>query len=90
MKNNVLLIGLNAEIFTESPLMRYLVYGCFLIFLLVSCSADQDEEPSAIDEAVKETADEMVKHIKEPIDKAEALKVIEEERTRKLDEQVQQ
>lgn len=62
-----------------------------LLVLLVSCSSDEgiDDEQSAIDQAVQKTADKAVQYIQEPIDKAEAVKVIEEERTSKLEEQVQ-
>lgn len=62
-----------------------------LLVLLVSCSSDEgmDDDQSAIDQAVQKTADKAVQYIQEPIDKAEAVKVIEEERTSKLEEQVQ-
>lgn len=76
------------KLYGESFSMRCLVCIFLMSVLLVSCSSDQ-EEKSAIDRAVQETADKAVKYIKEPIDKAEAIKGVEEERTRKLEEQVQ-
>ena len=61
------------------------------VFLLISCSSDDgaDGEESVVDQAVQKTADKAVRYIQEPIDKAQAVKVSEEERMRKLDEQVQ-
>lgn len=60
------------------------------LVLLVSCSSDEaaDDKPSAIDQAVQKTADTAVRYIKDPIEKAEAVKTVEEDRTRKLEEQV--
>ena len=71
--------------------MRILLIG-LMFALMVSCSSDEgtDDEQSKIDQAVQKTADKAVRYIKEPIDKAEAVKEIEEERTTKLEEQVQQ
>lgn len=68
-----------------------ILLASLLLVLMVSCSSDDtaDDEQSVIDEAVQKTADKAVKYIKEPINKAEAVKVVEEERTRKLEEQVQ-
>ncbi len=71
--------------------MRYL-FICLLTFsLLSSCSGDQDkkEEESSIDRATKDVADKIVDHIKTPIEKAEAVKDIEEERTEQYKKQVQ-
>lgn len=67
------------------------VFIALSVVLLISCSSEDgaDSEESVIDQAVQNTADKAVRYIKEPIEKAEAVKVIEEERTRKLDEQVQ-
>lgn len=76
------------KLYMESFSMRYFVFICLITVLLTSCSSDQDEE-STIDRAVQKTADKAVKYIQEPIDKAEAIKEVEEERTRKLEEQVQ-
>ena len=60
------------------------------LVLLVSCSSDEaaDDKQSAIDQAVQKTADTAVRYIKDPIEKAEAVKTVEEDRTRKLEEQV--
>ncbi len=71
-------------------LMKIFLAGMLLV-LMVSCSSDDSakEEQSAIDRAVQKTADKAVRYIKEPINKAEAVKTVEEERTRKLEEQVQ-
>lgn len=60
------------------------------LILLVSCSSDEaaDDKQSAIDQAVQKTADTAVRYIKDPIEKAEAVKTVEDDRTRKLEEQV--
>lgn len=70
--------------------MKNILVGIVLL-LLVCCSSEEktDSEQSVIDQAVQKTADKAVKHIQDPIDKAEAVKVIGEERTSKIEEQVQ-
>lgn len=71
--------------------MKSLFITVLSIFMLTSCSTDQDKEEgkSSIDQATKKVADTAVEYIKTPIEKAEAVKEIEEERGRKLKEQVQ-
>ncbi|MEJ2058500.1 MAG: hypothetical protein P8X39_11760 [Desulfofustis sp.] len=59
-------------------------------FLLIpACSGDEEEvqKDSSIDRAVKEVADRAVDYIQTPIEKAEAVKEIEEVRRRELEEQ---
>ena len=69
--------------------MRYLWVSLIALLLIISCSGEGDEEGngSAIDRATKEVADEAVKRIKTPIEKAEAVKDIEEARHEKFEEQ---
>jgi len=64
--------------------------GVWLLLVLMSCSSGEESDTqSAIDEAVQKTADKAVHYIKDPINKAEAIKELEEERTRTQDEQLQ-
>ena len=65
---------------------RILVYGTVLL-LLFACSSDQDQEEKTgkIEQATKEVATEMVEHIQKPIDKAQAVKSIEEERNKQFE-----
>ena len=69
------------------------ILSCFAgmwLLLLTSCSSgDEEDQSSVIDEAVQKTADKAVAYIKEPIDKAEAVKELEEERARSRTEQLQ-
>lgn len=68
------------------------VFICLLsCLLLIGCSQDEEEtgSDSAIDRATKKVADTAVERIKTPLEKAEAVKEIEEQRRDKLDEQVQ-
>ena len=70
--------------------MKSLIRFTIIIFLLSGCSSDQgQEEQSAIDKKTEEVATQMVQKIQDPIDKAQALKVSEEQRTKKLEEQVE-
>lgn len=57
--------------------------------LLTACSSDEEEiqESSSIDRAVKEVADRAVDYIQTPIEKAEAVKEIEEARQGHIEEQ---
>ena len=70
--------------------MKSLIRLTIIMFLLSGCSSDQgQEEKSAIDKKTEEVATEIVQKIQDPIDKAEALKVTEEQRTEKIKEQVE-
>ncbi len=66
---------------------------CLLIAALMpSCSSEQDQvedQPSVIEQGTKAVADEMVERIRQPIEKAEAVKEIEEARRERLKEQTQ-
>jgi len=69
--------------------MKFLQIAILLV-LMVSCSAEETpEEPSVIDEAVQKTADAAVGYIKDPLEKAEAVKASEEARRKKIEEQTQ-
>ena len=71
--------------------MRYLLVVLMSCLLLISCSEEEEEarSESAIDRATKEVATTVVGRIKTPLEKAEAVKEIEEQRTDRLEEQVQ-
>ncbi len=71
--------------------MRYLLVCLCTFLLLLGCSGEQEEneKQSSIDKATKEVADKIVEHIKTPIEKAEAVKEVEEDRTRELQKQVE-
>lgn len=61
-----------------------------LAALMVSCSSEQDQaedEPTVIEQGTKAVADEMVQRVRQPIEKAEAVKQIEEARHERLQEQ---
>jgi PBP1b-binding outer membrane lipoprotein LpoB len=67
------------------------LFSCLLLAaLMVSCSSEQDQaedEPTVIEQGTKAVADEMVQRIRQPIEKAEAVKQIEEARHERLQEQ---
>ena len=71
--------------------MNHIIIWLLSCMLLIGCSHDEDETAgeSAIDRATKKVADSAVEKIKTPLEKAEAVKEIEEQRTDKLEEQVQ-
>ena len=71
--------------------MNHIFIWLLACLLLIGCSHDEDEKgsESAIDRTTKKVADTAVEKIKTPLEKAEAIKVIEEQRTDKLEEQVQ-
>ncbi len=69
--------------------MRYVIVVLISSLLLLGCSQDQEEkQESAIDRATKEVADKAVRQIKTPLEKAEAVKEIEEQRTDRMEEQL--
>ena len=70
--------------------IKNLFFYLILAALLVSCSSEQDQaedEPTVIEQGTKAVADEMVQRIRQPIEKAEAVKQIEEARHERLQEQ---
>ena len=71
--------------------MRYLLVLLISCLILISCSEEEEEarSESSIDRATKEVATTVVERIKTPLEKAEAVKEIEEQRTDRLEEQVQ-
>lgn len=69
--------------------MRYLLVCVISALLVIGCSQDEEEQQeSSIDRATKEVADRVVEQIKTPLEKAEAVKEIEEQRTDQLEEQI--
>ena len=71
--------------------MRYLLVLLISCLILISCSEEEEEArtESTIDRATKEVATTVVERIKTPLEKAEAVKEIEEQRTDRMEEQVQ-
>ncbi len=70
--------------------MRYILICVLSCLVLYGCSQDEEEKgESSIDRATKEVADKIVTQIKTPLEKAEAVKELEEQRTDRLEEQVQ-
>ncbi|MGA7278945.1 MAG: hypothetical protein WBW79_13485 [Desulfocapsaceae bacterium] len=70
--------------------IKNLFFSLLLAALMVSCSSEQDQaedEPTVIEQGTKAVADEMVQRIRQPIEKAEAVKQIEEARHERLQEQ---
>lgn len=70
--------------------IKNLFFYLLLAALMVSCSSEQDQaedEPTVIEQGTKAVADEMVQRIRQPIEKAEAVKQIEEARHERLQEQ---
>jgi hypothetical protein len=59
--------------------------------MLCTCSQEEEEvqKESSIDRATKAVADKAVKQIKTPLEKAEAVKEIEEQRRDELQKQAQ-
>lgn len=69
--------------------MRYLLICLMCCTLVSGCSEDRNEpQESSIDRATKEVADTVVEQIKTPLDKAEAVKEIEEQRRAQQEEQM--
>lgn len=69
-----------------------LLFICLLgTLLLYGCSPDEEEsrKESSIDRATKEVANTVVEQIKTPLEKAEAVKEIEEQRREQLQKQAQ-
>ena len=63
------------------------VLSCLMLY---GCSQDEEDKgESSIDRATKEVAGKIVTQIKTPLEKAEAVKEIEEQRTDRLEEQTQ-
>ena len=71
--------------------MKYLLIWFIASLLLIGCSEEEQESrsESAIDRATKEVATTVVEQIKTPLEKAEAVKDIEEQRMKRQEEQVQ-
>lgn len=71
--------------------MKYLLIWFIASLLLIGCSEEEPESrsESAIDRATKEVATTVVEQIKTPLEKAEAVKDIEEQRMKRQEEQVQ-
>lgn len=71
--------------------MRYLLIWVMSSLLLIACSDEEEEagNESAIDRAAKEVATAAVEQIKTPLEKAEAVKELEEQRTDRMEEQIQ-
>ena len=71
--------------------MRRLFICLVTTLLILSCSQDEEENrnDSSIDRFTKETADKAVEQIKTPLEKAEAVKEIEEQRREQLQKQAQ-
>ncbi|MBT8354969.1 MAG: hypothetical protein KJO60_10635 [Desulfofustis sp.] len=71
--------------------MSRLLICIICCLLLFSCSQEEDEirQESSIDRATKEVADKVVEQIKTPLEKAEAVREIEEQRREQLQKQAQ-
>ncbi|MBT8344837.1 MAG: hypothetical protein KJO28_00935 [Desulfofustis sp.] len=71
--------------------MSRLLICIICCLLLSSCSQEEDEirQESSIDRATKEVADKVVEQIKTPLEKAEAVREIEEQRREQLQKQAQ-
>ena len=71
--------------------MRRLLVCLLCCLLLCTCSQEEEEvrQETSIDRATKGVADAVVEQIKTPLEKAEAVKEIEERRREKLQEQAQ-
>jgi len=74
----------------KCKVIRY-VHCLAVVLLLAGCSSEQgdEEEKSIIRQKTDEVATEIVDHIRQPIDKAEAVKEIEEARRAQYEEQTQ-
>ena len=69
--------------------MRYVLVLLISSLMLLGCSQDQEEkQESSIDRATEEVADRAVQQIKTPLEKAEAVREIEEQRTDRMEEQL--
>jgi hypothetical protein len=71
--------------------MRHLLICITCCLLLSACSQEEEEvrQESSIDRATKEVADKVVDQIKTPLEKAEAVKEIEDQRRENQLKQVQ-
>ena len=62
---------------------------CCLMFCACSQEKEEVQKESSIDRATKAVADKAVEQIKTPLEKAEAVKEIEEQRRDELEKQAQ-
>ena len=71
--------------------MRLFFICLMSTLLLCGCSPDEEENrnESSIDRFTKKTADKAVERIKTPLEKAEAVQEIEEQRREQLQKQAQ-
>ena len=71
--------------------MKTILVSCVLFFMLLSCSADeaQDEEKGSIEKVTDKVATKIVENIQKPIDKARAVKEIEEQRSDQYKKQLE-
>jgi hypothetical protein len=72
--------------------IKNLIFCLLAAAFVPSCSSEQDQaedEPTVIEQGTKAVADEIVERIRQPIEKAEAVKEIEETRRERLQEQTQ-
>lgn len=71
-------------------MLKMVVIACTLTMLL-ACSSEkqEDEKKSEIRKATDKVAQELVEDIQRPLDKAEAVKTLEEQRNDTIREQTQ-
>ena len=71
--------------------MRLFLICTICCLMLCACSQEEEQvqKESSIDRATKEVADKAVEQIKTPLEKAEAVKEIEEQRRDQLQKQAQ-
>jgi hypothetical protein len=90
--NQVTLFVAESAIEVSGVPIKNLIICLLIAALTPSCSREQDQaedEPSVIEQGTKAVADEMVERIRQPIEKAEAVKEIEEARRERLQKQTQ-
>lgn len=75
----------------QKMMPQLLLITCTLA-LLINCSGEQrdEEKTSKIGKATDDMAHKMVENIQQPIDKAEAVKKLEEQRLDNIKKQTQQ
>ena len=59
---------------------------CYFL-LCTSCSTDEEKEKSSIDSLTEETAQKAVQYIQDPLDKAQAIQKLVDERSGEIEKE---
>jgi|GEM_PF-2680238 len=69
--------------------IRNILLALLVLVTFSACNSDRGEEKSSIEKTTDKVAEEAVKAIKQPIDKAEMVRELSEEHNQKIKESVE-